>query len=108
METDILISGAGVAGLTAAAAFGSAGFRVICIDPKLPVTVEDDPDADLRTTALLQPSKALLEEIEVWPALSSHATPLHTMRIVDAFGQPIDRAFESHDVGDAPLSLIHI
>ena len=32
VPTDILISGGGVAGLTAAAAFGSAGFRVICVD----------------------------------------------------------------------------
>ena len=30
-RTDILISGGGVAGLTAAAAFGSAGFSVICV-----------------------------------------------------------------------------
>ena len=31
--TDILISGGGVAGLTAACALGTAGFRVICVDP---------------------------------------------------------------------------
>ena len=36
--TDILISGGGVAGLTAAAAFGTAGFSVICVDPAPPVT----------------------------------------------------------------------
>ncbi|MFM2349864.1 MAG: hypothetical protein RIR04_830, partial [Pseudomonadota bacterium] len=35
---DILISGGGVAGLTAAAAFGSAGFDVLCIEPTPPVT----------------------------------------------------------------------
>mgnify|MGYP006342151895 CR=1 FL=1 len=37
-STDILISGGGVAGLTAAAAFASAGFSVICADPTPPVT----------------------------------------------------------------------
>ena len=36
--TDILISGGGVAGLTAAAAFGAAGFSVVCVDPAPPVT----------------------------------------------------------------------
>ena len=30
---DILISGGGIAGLTAAAAFGTAGFHVICVAP---------------------------------------------------------------------------
>ncbi|MCX8508811.1 MAG: FAD-binding protein, partial [Rhodobacteraceae bacterium] len=48
--TDILISGGGVAGLTAAAAFGAAGFSVICVDPAPPVTDDRDDAADLRTT----------------------------------------------------------
>ena len=38
MTCDILISGGGIAGLTAAAAFGSAGFNVVCVDPTPPVT----------------------------------------------------------------------
>ena len=52
-DTDILISGGGVAGLTAAAAFGAAGFGVICVDPALPVTDDAAAGADLRTTAFL-------------------------------------------------------
>ena len=35
---DIIISGAGLAGLVTAVAFGSAGFDVLCVDPALPVT----------------------------------------------------------------------
>ena len=45
---DILISGGGIAGLTAAAAFGAAGFSVICVDPAPPVTGRDSDGADLR------------------------------------------------------------
>ena len=38
MQTcDILISGGGIAGLSAAAAFGTAGFSVICVDPTPPL-----------------------------------------------------------------------
>ena len=33
MDSDILVSGGGIAGLTAAAAFAGAGFRVVCVDP---------------------------------------------------------------------------
>lgn len=38
---DVLISGGGIAGLTAAAAFGTVGFNVICVDPTPPVTERD-------------------------------------------------------------------
>ena len=56
---DIVVSGGGVAGLTAAAVFGSAGFSVLCVDPAPPVTARDAAGSDLRTTAFLQPAQAL-------------------------------------------------
>ncbi len=59
-SVDVLVSGGGVAGLAAAAAFGSAGYSVICVDPAPPVTTGDAPGADLRTTAFLQPSIPVL------------------------------------------------
>lgn len=83
---DILISGGGIAGLTAAAVFGQAGFYVICVDPTPPVTERDVDGSDLRTTAFLQPAQELLEECGLWPRLSDHAAPLRVMRIVDAGG----------------------
>ena len=84
---DILISGGGIAGLTAAAAFGAAGFDVICVDPTPPVTERDAAGSDLRTTAFLQPAQALLEQCGLWARLSDHAAPLQIMRIVDAGGE---------------------
>ena len=45
-HTDILISGGGVAGLAAAAAFGTAGYRVICVEPTPPVTDEGAEGAE--------------------------------------------------------------
>jgi 2-octaprenyl-6-methoxyphenol hydroxylase len=80
----ILISGGGVAGLTAAALFGSNGFRVTCVDPAPPITEREATGADLRSTAFLQPSVHVLERAGVWHAMAEHATPLQTMRIVDA------------------------
>jgi 2-octaprenyl-6-methoxyphenol hydroxylase len=59
-QCDILISGGGIAGLTAAAAFGTAGFDVICVDPTPPVTEREADGADMRTTAMLQPAGDLL------------------------------------------------
>lgn len=83
---DILVSGGGIAGLTTAAAFGSAGFDVLCVDPAPPVTTRDADGADMRTTAILQPARALLERAGLWDALAPHAAPLQIMRIVDAGG----------------------
>ena len=104
--TDILISGGGVAGLTAAAAFGACGHRVTLVDPTPPITDGDAVGADLRSTAFLQPARALLEEAGLWDRLAPFASALHTMRIVDASDparEPVVRDFESSDLGDAPF-----
>lgn len=105
--TDILISGGGVAGLTAACAFGSAGFRVICVDPAPPVTSFDADGADLRTTAFLQPSIPVLEAAGLWSRLEPHAAALQVMRIIDAGGETPEarlvKDFDAADISDAPF-----
>lgn len=102
MDHDILIAGGGIAGLTAAAAFGTAGFSVLCVDPAPPVTSREAEGADLRSTAFLQPAQAFLEEAGLWERLAPHATPLQTMRIIDAGGpEPearLSRDFEATDL----------
>ena len=106
-DCDILISGGGIAGLTAAAAFGTAGFDVICVDPAPPVTARDAKGADMRSTAMLQPARKVLEDAGVWDALAPHAAPLQIMRIVDAGGaqaEPrVTREFDAADISDAPF-----
>ncbi|WP_298358710.1 UbiH/UbiF family hydroxylase [uncultured Litoreibacter sp.] len=105
-NTQILISGGGVAGLTAACLFGSNGFDVVCVDPAPPITDRDTDGADLRSTAFLQPSVHVLERAGVWHQLSNYATALQTMQIVDAGedGQPRNaRAFDASDISELPF-----
>lgn len=106
-KTDILISGGGIAGLAAAAAFGNAGFEVILVDPAPPVTTPEAEGADLRTTALLQPAREILRRAGVWDSLAPHGTALQVMRIVDAGGPDgaarIVRDFEAADISDEPF-----
>ncbi|MEX3315886.1 UbiH/UbiF family hydroxylase [Sulfitobacter sp. PS-8MA] len=106
-DCDILISGGGIAGLTAAAAFGSAGFKVLCVDPTPPVTEAEAEGADMRSTALLQPARDLLEEAGLWSRLAPHAAPLQIMRIVDAGGEEATprttREFDAADLSEAPF-----
>lgn len=107
IHTDILISGGGVAGLTAAAAFGTAGFEVICVDPTPPVTSDEDEGADLRTTAFLHPSIPVLKAAGLWARLEPFAAALQVMRIVDAGGpvaEPrIIKDFNAADLSDLPF-----
>ena len=107
IQTDILVSGGGVAGLTAAAAFGSAGFSVICVDPTPPVTDAAAEGADLRTTAFLQPAIEVLAAAGLWSRLAPHAAPLQIMRIIDAGGVASEprliKDFDAADISDQPF-----
>ncbi len=106
-DCDILVAGGGVAGLSAAAVLGHAGFSVICVDPASPVTERDAEGADLRTTAILQPAQALLADAGLWVRFDEHAAPLQVMRIVDAGGaepEPrIVKDFNASDISDKPF-----
>ena len=79
LETEILIVGGGIAGLVATAAFAHAGFQTICLDPESP-----SDKTDLRSTAFLMPSVDLLAYSNLWSRLAPHASPLKTMRLLDA------------------------
>ncbi|WP_299933431.1 UbiH/UbiF family hydroxylase [uncultured Pelagimonas sp.] len=107
MDFDIVISGGGIAGLTATATFAQAGFSVLCLDPMPPVTDREAAGADLRTTAFLQPAQAFLAETGLWDRLADHAMPLQTMRIVDAGGpepEPrVTKDFDASDISDLPF-----
>ena len=106
-DFDIVVSGGGVAGLSAAALFGGAGYRVLCVDPTPPVTARDADGADLRTTAILQPAQALLEKAGIWARLEDDAAPLNVMRIVDAGGSEpeprIVKDFKASDISEKPF-----
>lgn len=103
IDTDILVAGGGIAGLSAAARLGAAGFDVICVDP----APADRPGADLRTTAFLQPAVDTLDRAGAWTAMSDGAAALWTMRLVDAGGterSPRETAdFEASELMDRPF-----
>ncbi|MDF3855705.1 UbiH/UbiF family hydroxylase [Paracoccus sp. P2] len=106
-DTEILVSGGGIAGLIAAAAFGSAGHSVTCVDPASPVTEEGAQGSDLRSTAFLHPSIAVLQAAGLWDRLAPHATALQVMRIIDAGGKlsqaRLTRDFDASEISDQPF-----
>lgn len=107
-QTDIVISGGGIAGLTAASAFGQAGYDVVCADPQAQVTDANHADADLRSTAFLQPARQVLEQAGVWDFFAPFATPLQTMRLADAGGEANEirtvADFDASEISDMPFA----
>ncbi len=106
-DSDILVSGGGIAGLITAAAFGSAGYSVTCVDPTPPITEEGAQGSDLRTIAFLHPSISVLAAAGLWERLAPHATALQIMRIIDAGGKlsqaRLTRDFDASEISDQPF-----
>lgn len=105
MNTDVFISGGGIAGLSTALGFANAGFSVVLADPAPPPETMQSDGSDLRSTAFLQPARALLEDARLWGDLAPHATPLEALRVIDTKGAPpeiqTERTFHSTDLNEA-------
>jgi 2-octaprenyl-6-methoxyphenol hydroxylase len=95
-SSEILVAGAGPAGMIAALAFADAGFPVTLAGPPAP------PD-DRRTTALMMPSLAFLKELGLFDALTERAAPLRAMRIVDGTSRLVRSptvTFRASEIGE--------
>ncbi|MEL6679292.1 MAG: FAD-dependent monooxygenase, partial [Pseudomonadota bacterium] len=103
IDTDVLVAGGGVAGLMATIALAAEGVTVTCVDPVPPVTEAEMDGSDLRSTAFLMPSIALMERVGLWEALAPHAAPLRVMRLADAGGVENEirevADFEAREIG---------
>ena len=106
-QTDVCVAGGGIAGMIAAISFASLGYKTVCVDPTAPVTNKLCQDADMRSTAFLQPARKLLLEIGLWEHLQPFASPLQIMRIIDAGGDKseprIRSEFDASDISDLPF-----
>ena len=106
VETDVFISGAGLAGSIAALSYSKAGRNVIVADPFI---YGNNPQVDYRTTAYLQPSKLFLEKLGIWEAIEDSAMPLEIMKIMDSSniknGDKIrsQKEFKSAEISDLPF-----
>ncbi len=99
----IFISGAGIAGMVLAALLARKEHRVVICDPAPPPDAGDATGSDLRSTAYLAPSVAVLELAGLWDALAPDATPLRALRVMDSAGWPprqtATRTFTPTDLG---------
>jgi 2-octaprenyl-6-methoxyphenol hydroxylase len=92
---DVLIAGAGLAGLTAAFGMAKAGFDVVCCGAA-------ERTGRGRTVALLDQSVAFLDSLGLWASLQSRASPLRSLRLIDdtgGFFPPRPVEFHAAEVG---------
>ena len=92
-QTQVIVVGAGPAGLVAAIALASGG---------VPTLLAGRSPADNRTTALLAGSVAALETLGVWRRCADQAAPLRIMRMVDDTGRlwrGPEVKFEADEIG---------
>jgi 2-octaprenyl-6-methoxyphenol hydroxylase len=76
---DVLIAGAGLAGLVAACGFARAGLDVVS-------SGAEERTGRGRTVALLDRSVAYLESLGLWAPLAAKAAPLRALRLIDDTG----------------------
>ena len=94
-DPDILIAGAGLAGLTAAYGMARTGFDVACCGAA-------ERTGRGRTVALLSQSVAFLKSLGVWADLEARAAPLRSLRLIDdtgAFFPPRPAEFHAAEIG---------
>jgi 2-octaprenyl-6-methoxyphenol hydroxylase len=77
MQADILVAGAGAAGLSTALALAHAGFSVFCAGPI-------DLRANGRTVALFEASLRFYKALGVWPHFRGKTAPITKITMIDA------------------------
>ena len=83
MNRDILVTGAGAAGLAASLALARSGLRTTCIDPAPQGPSAQDTG---RSVALLPASVKFLRFLDVWNRIEGQAQRISEFRFAEAGG----------------------
>jgi 2-octaprenyl-6-methoxyphenol hydroxylase len=97
IETEILIAGGGMVGLTLAVALARAEVAVVVVDRE-PPRARTDTAFDGRSSAIAHGSRRILEGIGLWAAMAQEAEPILDIRVSDGrIGRPASSLFLHFD-----------
>src|SRR3989338_3983221 len=108
MKFDVVFSGGGLVGATAALALLKEGLRVAIIDP-LDLREAKNPLSDGRTTAITLGSSQFLDKLGVWGYCKDYAQPIDYIKIFEQAPLPYTPwvvNFDAKEVGELPMGYI--
>ncbi len=82
LESDVVIAGSGMVGMTLAAALATAGLSVVIIDAEAPAAIATAV-FDGRSSAVAFGSQQVLAGAGAWPAMAAEAQPILDIRVSD-------------------------
>jgi 2-octaprenyl-6-methoxyphenol hydroxylase len=107
-QSDVIVGGGGMVGLTLALALAQGGLKVAVCDPVPPKALLD-AGFDGRVSALSYSSQRMFEALGVWPLLESDAQPIKDILVTDApkdgAPSPFSLHFDSEEIG-RPMGAI--
>ncbi|HUB85458.1 MAG TPA: FAD-dependent monooxygenase [Rhizomicrobium sp.] len=107
-QTDVIVGGGGMVGLTLALALAQGGLTVTVCDPVAPKALLDAA-FDGRVSALSYSSQRMFEALGVWPLLEKDAQPILDILVTDApqggTPSPFSLHFDSDEIG-RPMGAI--
>lgn len=104
LETDILIAGGGMGGMSMALALASAGLKSVVVDPVPDVDMTAAP-FDGRVSALAYCAVQMYRALGVWPLMEPHAQPIWDIHVSDG-DSPRFLHFDHTEIGDEPFGYI--
>jgi 2-octaprenyl-6-methoxyphenol hydroxylase len=108
-QSDAIVCGGGMVGLTLGLALAKGGLKVVVID-SLPPATSGEPEFDGRVSALAYANVRMLQVLDVWPLLAPNAQPIREILVTDgAVGRPaspFSLHFDAQEVGADSLGHI--
>lgn len=106
MNSDVIIVGGGVVGLTLAALLANQNYSVVVLERKSPYFMEKKEGVDLRVRAINRASENIFKNLGVWEKMERLGlAPYHDMYVWDGV-QKGNVAFSCFDVGEKNIGYI--
>ncbi|MCH6587679.1 MAG: FAD-dependent monooxygenase, partial [Proteobacteria bacterium] len=112
LETEVLISGGGMVGLTLGIALAGAGVATVVVDAADPAALQAAA-YDGRSSAIARGTQQALAALGIWPGMAAQAEPILEIRVSDgkvgAGASPFFLHYDHHELGpglDGPLGYI--